>query len=76
MAMTAPLDIRGTDVDERPEPAESILDELTADLFNLDINVEPATDMAGYEATENCTNNGCTGSCASCGCTGRACKNC
>lgn len=44
----------------------SVLDDLTADLFDLDIQVEPAADLAGYADSADCTNNGCTRSCVGC----------
>lgn len=53
----------------------TVLDELAADLFNLDVQTMPAADMAGYAASDDCTNNGCTNTCNSCGCTA-TCRNC
>ena len=39
------------------------LDEVTAELFDLDPQVELANDLAGYGDSADCTNNGCTASC-------------
>ncbi len=43
-----------------------VLDDITADLFNLDIQTELAADLAGYAPSADCTNNGCTRSCVGC----------
>ncbi len=37
-----------------------LLDEATADLFDLDVQAEPAEDLTGYGCSGNCTNNGCS----------------
>lgn len=47
----------------------AVLDDLTADLFNLDVKMAPVYDMTGSNTTTQCTDNGCTNTCRSCGCT-------
>ncbi|MEU9835906.1 hypothetical protein AB0D67_30595 [Streptosporangium sp. NPDC048047] len=39
-----------------------------ADLFDLDRRVEEDASPMLRDASENCTNNGCTKTCNSCGC--------
>ena len=48
------------------------LDQLTADLFDLDLRVEPrlsgapGTSAQRADDSADCTNDGCTGSCLTC----------
>jgi hypothetical protein len=46
-----------------------VLDDITADLFNLDARAVPVLDMTGSNTTTDCTDNGCSGNCTSVGCT-------
>lgn len=49
-------------------PAVAVLDDLTAELFDLGLRAVPATDMSGSNTTTDCTDNGCSGTCPSVGC--------
>jgi len=53
----------------------TVLDEFTADLFDLDTRAVPAYDMTGSNTATDCTDNGCTKTCQSCGCT-KTCQSC
>lgn len=53
----------------------TVLDRLTADLFDLSIRAVPVTDVAGSNTTSDCTDDGCSATCPSVGCSA-TCKNC
>lgn len=46
-----------------------VLDDITADLFDLDARAVPVLDMTGSNTTTDCTDNGCSKTCPSVGCT-------
>lgn len=47
----------------------TVLDDITADLFDLDARAVPVLDMSGSNTTTECTDNGCSRTCPSVGCT-------
>lgn len=47
----------------------AVLDDVTADLFDLDARAVPVLDMTGSNTTTDCTDNGCSATCTSVGCT-------
>lgn len=54
---------------------DTVLDEITVDLFDLDISAVSAYDMTGSNTTTDCTDDGCTRTCPSRGCS-KTCYNC
>lgn len=56
-------------VAEVPGAADTPLDDLTAELFDLDVRAVPVPDMTGSNTTTECTDNGCSSTCPSVGCT-------
>ncbi|MDQ1294989.1 MAG: hypothetical protein QG608_2874 [Actinomycetota bacterium] len=46
----------------------TVLDSLTADLFDLDTRTVPVTDIVGSNTTSDCTDDGCSSTCTSRGC--------
>lgn len=62
--------MRSLMIAEEPVPVAEhgvVLDQVTADLFDLDARVVPVSDMAGSNTTTDCTDNGCTATCRSVG---------
>jgi hypothetical protein len=47
----------------------TVLDEITAGLFDLDTRAVPVPDISGSNTTTECTDNGCSSTCPSVGCT-------
>lgn len=47
----------------------TVLDDITADLFDLEARAVPVLDMTGSNTTTDCTDNGCSKTCTSVGCT-------
>jgi hypothetical protein len=52
-----------------PEVTGTVLDDLTAALFDLDARAVLIADMTGSNTTTECTDNGCSSTCPSVGCT-------